>query len=96
VEITASKINEWVQIDQQRKIREKRCNQFFGHVRHGVRRIFIFLFIATICVVVLNRRVEIQNVALAKLHEAMKKTYAANGLRQNTLNYEKEVDGITK
>jgi hypothetical protein len=94
VEITASKINEWVQVDRQRKIRAERRSNFFDHVRHGVRRIFIFLFIATIGVVAFNHRVEIQGAALAKLHAELRKSYASNSLRQNALNYEKQIDEI--
>src|SRR5271154_4903102 len=94
VEITASKINEWVQIDRQRQIRAKRRSNFLGHVGQGVRRIFIFLLVTTIGVVVFNHRVEIQTRALAKLHEELRKSYASNGLRQNALNYEKQVDEI--
>lgn len=94
MDITAGIKNEWVRVERKRKARSARLGDFFGRVRHGVRRIFIFLLVATICVVVFNHRVEIQSRALAKLHEELRKSYASNGLRQNALNYEKQIDEI--
>jgi hypothetical protein len=96
MDITAGIKNEWVRVERKRKIRAARRGEFFGHVQSGVRRIFIFLFVATIYVVIFNHRVEIQSAALAKLHESLKKSYASNSLRQNALNYEKQVDDIAK
>ena len=65
VEITAGIKNEWVQVERKRKVRAARRGEFFGHVGRGVRRVFVFLFIATLCVIVLDQRAEIQTVALA-------------------------------
>jgi hypothetical protein len=92
VDITASKINEWVQVDQRRKIRADRRHQFFGRVRS----IFIFLFLATILVFAFNRHTEIQSLAYAKLNHAVKNSSASDSLRQGAINYEKQVDEITK
>jgi hypothetical protein len=92
VEITASKINEWVQVERLRKIRADRYNQFFGRVR----QIFIYLFVATIAVFVFNHHVEIQGAAYAKLGRAIKKSSALKSVQQNTLSYEKEVAEITQ
>jgi hypothetical protein len=92
VDITASKINEWVRIDRRRKIRADRRHQFFGRVRN----IFIFLFVATILVFVFNRHTEIQGLAYAKLNHAVKNSPASDKLRQGAINYEKQVDEITK
>jgi hypothetical protein len=94
--ITASLKNEWVQVERQRKARVKRRHEFFGHVGLGVRRIFIFLLASTIGVAVFNHRVEIQGAALAKLHAELRKSYASNSLRQGAINYEKQIDEITK
>lgn len=96
MEFTASKINDWVKVDRKRKIRADRRDEFFGYVRKGVRRIFIFLFIATLCVFVHNHQTEIQTLASAKFHQAIKKHSAVNSLGQNALNYQKQVDDITK
>ena len=96
VEFTASKINDWVKVDRKRKIRADRRGEFFAYVRKGVRRIFILLFIATICVFVHNHQTEIQTLASAKFHQVIKKHSAANGFGQTALNYQKQVDDITK
>jgi hypothetical protein len=96
VDVTASKINEWVQVDRRRKVRAERRSEFFSHVRHGVRRIFIFLFIATICVFVFNHYTEIQSLASAKLVHVVKKSPGSDTLRQSAVNYENQVDEITK
>jgi hypothetical protein len=92
MEITASKINEWVQIDRRRKIRADRRRQFFGRVR----RTFIFLFVAAILVFVLNHHTQIQSLAYAKLARVVKKSPGSDKLRQSAINYEKQVDDITK
>jgi hypothetical protein len=96
VDITAGIKNEWVRVERKRKARSARRGDFFGHVRHGVRRIFIFLLVTTIGVAVFNHRVEIQSAALAKLHAELRKSYASNNLRQGAINYEKQIDEITK
>ena len=97
MEITAGKKNEWIRVDRKRKVRAERRGELFGHVRSGVRRIFIFLFIATICVFVLNHRTEIQSVAYAKLNQAVKKSSpSSDKLRQSAANYENQVDDIAK
>jgi hypothetical protein len=95
MDITAGMKNEWVRVERKRKARSTRRGDFFGHVRQGVRRIFIFLLVATICVAVFNHRVEIQSAALTKLHAELRKSYASNRLRQGALNYEKQIDEIT-
>jgi len=92
VDITASKINEWVKIDRRRKIRADRRDRFFGRVR----RVFVYLFVATILVVALNHYTEIQSVTYAKLVHAMKYSPNSDKLRQSAVNYEKQVDEITK
>jgi hypothetical protein len=94
--ITAGLKNEWVQVERQRKIRAERRHEFFGHVGLGVRRVFLFLLVSTICVAVFNHRVEIQSAALAKLHAELRKSYASNSLRQGAINYEKQIDEIAK
>jgi hypothetical protein len=96
VEITAGMKNEWVRVEQKRLVCEARRSEFLDRLRQGVRRIFVLLFVATICVSVLNHRVEIQSVALSKLHQVLKKSYASNHLRQGVLDYEKQVDEIDK
>ena len=97
MEITAGKKNEWIRVDRKRKVRAERRGELFGHVRSGVRRIFIFLFIATICVFVFNHHTEIQSVAYAKLNQAVKKSSpSSDKLRQSAANYEKQVDDIAK
>jgi alpha-N-acetylglucosamine transferase len=96
MEITAGIKNEWVRVEKKRKARAARRGEFFGRVRSGVRHIFVFLFVATVLVFAYNQRVEIQSIASAKFHEALKKSYAPNGLRQNAFNYEKRVDDIAK
>jgi hypothetical protein len=92
MDITAGKINEWVQADRLRKIRADRCSQFFGRVRS----IFIYLFVATIFVFAFNHHTEIQSLAYAKLNPAIKKISATDSLRQKALSYEKEVDEIAR
>jgi hypothetical protein len=96
VEITAELKNEWVRVERKRKVRAARRREFFGHVQSGVRRIFILLLVAAIMVFAFDQRAEIQSIALAKLHASLKKSHASNVLRQNAVNYEKQVDEIAK
>jgi hypothetical protein len=93
MDITASKINEWVQVDRHRKIRADLRNQFFGRVRS----IFIFLFVATILVFTFSHHTEIQSLASAKLNQVVKKSsHSSDKLRQSAVNYENQVGEITK
>jgi hypothetical protein len=92
MDITVNKINEWVRIDRQRKIRTDRRSRFFGHVRG----IFVYLFFATILVFAFNHRVKIQDIAYAKVGGAMKHSVTSDKLRQGAVNYENQVDEITK
>jgi hypothetical protein len=92
VDITANKINEWVQVDRRRKIRADRRDQFFGRVR----KTFIYLFIATILVVALNHYTEIQSLAYAQLVCVAKKVPGSEKLRQSAVNYENQVAEIAK
>lgn len=96
MEITPGMKNEWVRVEQKRLTREARRREFFARIGNGARRIFVYLFVATVFVFAFNHRVEIQGVALAKLHAALKKSYAPNKLHQGTINYQKELDDITK
>jgi hypothetical protein len=91
VEITASKINEWIQVERLRKIRADRHNQLFGRAR----KTFICLFAATIMVFVFNHHVEIGEAAFAKLGHVVNKAPGSDKLRQSAVNYEKQVDDIT-
>jgi cell division protein FtsL len=92
VDITANKINKWIQVDRRRKIRADRRNQFFGRVR----KTFIYLFLATMLVLALNHYTEIQSLAYAKLVQTMKHSPNSDKLRQSAVNYEQQVDEITK
>jgi hypothetical protein len=92
VEITVSKINEWMQVERLRKIRADRYNQFFGRVR----KTFIYLFIATILVFVLNHYTEIQGATYAKLGHVVNNAPGSEKLRQSAFNYQKQVDDITQ
>jgi hypothetical protein len=96
MEITGSKINEWIQADRKRKARAERRGELFGHVRSGVRSIFIFLFIAAILVFAFNHQTEIQTLAYAKLERVIKHSPSSDKLRQSAINYEKQVDNIAK
>jgi hypothetical protein len=91
VEITVSKINEWIQVERLRKIRADRRNQLFGRVR----KTFICLFLATIMVFVFNHHIEIEEAAFANLSHVVNKGPGSDKLRQNAVNYEKQVDDIT-
>ena len=69
-----------------------RIDKFFGNVRS----IFVFLFVATIFVFSFNRRMEIQSLAFAKVHQVMKHSSTSDRLRQNALNYEQQVNEVTQ
>lgn len=96
VEITPGKISEWIQIDRQRRTRAKRREQFFGRVLCRVRKTFVFLFMATVAVAAFNHYTEIESLAMTKLGPAIKKITASNSLRQNAINYENQVDDVSK
>jgi hypothetical protein len=93
VNITASQIKaEWDTASLRRKTRSDRGSRFFGRVRG----IFIFLFVATIFVFSFNRRTEIQSLAFAEVHQALKHPIISDRLRQNAINYERQVDEIAQ
>jgi hypothetical protein len=92
VDITANKINEWMQLERRRKIRADRRGHLFGRVRS----IFIFLFVAAIFVFAFNRHAEIQTLASGQFSHLVKKSAATSGLRQKALHYEQEINEITK
>lgn len=90
----ASKIERWLEHDRRRKIRAKHRHEIFSYIFTGVRRIFILLLVAAICVFIHNHRVEIETLTLAKLHEVAAKP--ASSLGQHALDYEKHVNEIAK
>jgi len=84
---------EWVKAGLQGKGRADQINQLIGRVRG----IFVFLFVATIFVFSFNRHMEIQMYASAKISHAINHlSTASDRLRQNAVNYEKQVDDIAK
>jgi len=93
VNITASQIKaEWEKSRRQPKLRVASRRRFFG----SVRGIFVFLFVATIFVFSFNRRTEIQSLAFAEVHQVLKHPTISDRLRQNAVNYEKQVDEATQ
>ncbi len=92
MDISANKINEWVQVDRRRKIRADHRSEFFGRAR----KTFFYLFVATVLVFAFNHHTEIQSVAYAKFVHVVKKVPGSDKLRQSAINYEKQVDDIAK
>lgn len=92
---------------RQRELREQskraRRAQFWAHVRHafidGVRAVFVFLLGTTVLVFIISNENEISSVVKQKVSRvATRLNNPANPdpLRQNALNYEKEVDDAAK
>jgi hypothetical protein len=63
---------------------------------HNVRMTFVLLFIATIAVFASERGTEIKQVASAKFHQVLKHSSGSSNLRQHAINYENQLDQITK
>src|SRR5664279_967251 len=78
------------------KTRPNYCHQFFGQVRG----IFIFLFGATVWVFAFCHRAEMLDSASSKVgnwsQEVSKKSFTSNKIHQDAINYEMELDEITK
>lgn len=51
---------------------------------------------ATIFVFSFNRRTEVQRLAFAEVHQVLRHSTMSDRLRQNAIDYEKQVDDITK
>jgi hypothetical protein len=89
------KMADWARAEQLRKIRAERRNSFFQHVRGT----FVLLLLMAFCVFISNRQVENQIVIFERIHHpvnAMPPSSTSSRLRQGALNYEKQVDEITK
>jgi hypothetical protein len=93
VNITPDQIKaEWDTAALRRKSRADGYDRLFGQVRS----IFVFLFMATIFVFSFNRRTEVQRLAFAEVHQVLRHSTMSDRLRQNAIDYEKQVDDITK
>jgi len=89
------KMADWARAEQRRKIWAERRDSFFQHVRGT----FVLLLLMSFCVFLSNRQVENQIVTFERIHHpvnAMPPSSTSTGLRQGALNYEKQVDEITK
>ena len=96
MEITPGMKNEWVAgRAKAAEPAQARRREFFAHIAERAPGAFSFIsLLRRSCVCRSTIRVEIQGVALAKLHAALKKSYASNQLHQGAINYEKELDEI--
>jgi hypothetical protein len=77
--------------------------QLWADIRHtfidGVRAVFILLLGATIVVFIVSNRTEISSVVTQKISRAaiqVKNHADSSPLRQDALNYEKQVDDAAK
>jgi hypothetical protein len=89
------KIAGWARAEQRRKIWAERRARFFYHVRGT----FVLLLFMTFCVFLSNHQVENQIVAFERIHHplnARPPSSTSDRLRQHALDYEKQVDDITK
>jgi hypothetical protein len=89
------KIADWANTELRRKRRAERRVAFFNRVRAT----FVLLFLLAFCVFVSNRQVETQILAFEKVHHAVNAlppSSLSDKLRQNAINYEKQVDDAGK
>lgn len=89
-EITPLEIADWAKAE----LRKKRRSKLAARLANHVRGVFFLLIIGTIVAFMTDRQVQIENTALGELHFALKKVMLSEKLRQQSLNYEKEVDKI--
>jgi hypothetical protein len=85
----------WARAEQRRKIWAERRDRFFQHVRGT----FVLLMLMAFCVFLSNHQVENQIMAFERIHHpvnASPPSSTSSRLRQSALNYEKQVDDITK
>jgi hypothetical protein len=89
------KIADWARAELRRKIWAERRIRFLRQVRGT----FVLLMLMAICVFVSNHQVEAQIIAFEKIHhavDALPPSSVSDRLRQSAVNYEKQVDEITK
>jgi len=89
------KIAGWARAEQRRKIWAERRARFSYHVRGT----FVLLLFMAFCVFLSNHQVENQIVAFERIHHplnALPGSFTSDRLRQNALDYQKQVDDITK
>jgi hypothetical protein len=89
-EIKPLEIADWAKAE----LRKKRRSEWGSRLAQHVRGVFFLLLIATTVACMTDQQVKIENTALAELHFALKKVMLSEKLRQQSLNYEKEVDKI--
>jgi len=85
----------WALAEQRRKIWAERRGRFFQNVRGT----FVLLLFMAFCVFISNRQVENQIMVFEKIHHAVNAlppSSTSDRLRKNALDYEKQVDDITK
>jgi hypothetical protein len=88
-------IADWARAEQRRKIWAERRAGFFLQVRG----IFVLLLFMAFGVLISNHQVETQIMTFEKMHHpinAFPPSSFSERLRQNVLNYEKQLDDITK
>jgi hypothetical protein len=89
------KMADWARAELRRKIWSERRAGFFCQVRGT----FVLLLFMTFGVLLSNHQVEAQIIAFEKIHhaiDALPPSSVSDRLRQNALNYEKQVDEINK
>jgi hypothetical protein len=74
----------------------KRCSSQGHESSDHVRNTLILLLIVTVAVFAFDRRTEIQRVASAKIHLVINHSSGSINLRQHAINYENQLDQITK
>lgn len=85
----------WARAELRRKKWAERRAGFFLQVRGT----FVLLLLMTFGVLLSDHQVEAQIIAFEKIHHAinaMPPSSASDRLRQNALNYEKQIDEISK
>jgi hypothetical protein len=88
-----------IRVRRERELHAQARASLRRQISTGLRGAFIFLVGATVVGVILAHRTEIQSLATQKFSQVasqIKTKEAASPLRQSALNYEKEVDSITK
>jgi hypothetical protein len=89
------KMAHWARVELRRKVWAERRTRFFSNVRGT----FVVLMLMAFSVFISNRQVEAQIVAFERIHHPMNAIppcSTSNRLRQNALDYEKQVDDISK
>ncbi|HEU6448511.1 MAG TPA: hypothetical protein VFV23_08750 [Verrucomicrobiae bacterium] len=94
--ISDRQINEWLAQERKRKAEARRRETVLDSMRERTRKVFVFLLLGTLLVLLYDHRVKIQTLAFEKLRSVQQKSMAHDSLRQSAIQYENHINDVAK